>query len=172
MGRSLPGAKHVRPPFGHLLLRDALPVSVVDVLDLINNNLRGVLDLCHGSPSIVGSGQGARVDPGQGKLLELSGQELGLPHAIVIERHIRLTSVDEVSVPKSGALVAGEIGPHGLTSNGPYLVQIFKEDDNNPNLLEEVDMKIITDTSDGTVILRKGGVTVDFDGFVLISEPQ
>jgi hypothetical protein len=81
-------------------------------------------------------------------------------------------NVDEVAIPKSGPLLAGEIGPHALTSDGPYLVQIFKEDSLNANVIEEVDMRIITDTSDGTVTLKKGGVTVDFDGFVVISEPN
>ena len=34
-----------------------------------------------------------------------------------------------------------------------------------------IDLTVI-DTSDGTITLRKGGVTVDFDGFVVISEPN
>ena len=78
---------------------------------------------------------------------------------------------DEIAIPKMGALIAGEIGPHGLVSDGPYLVQIFKEDSINVNIVEEVDMKVITDTSDGTIILRKGGVTTNFDGYVIVSEP-
>ena len=78
---------------------------------------------------------------------------------------------DEITVPKGGPILAGEIGPHGLASDGPYIVQVFKTDPNNTNLLEEVSVGLIVDRSDGTIILRKGGVLANFDGSVLISEP-
>lgn len=80
-------------------------------------------------------------------------------------------TADEIIIPKSGPLLAGEIGPHGLSSNGPYIVQVFKTDINNADLLEEVHVGMLINKSDGTITLRKGGVLADFNGSILISEP-
>jgi hypothetical protein len=70
---------------------------------------------------------------------------------------------NRVTIIQTGAPAAGEIGPHGLTIATSYLVQIYRDSDD-----EMVDLGIEVDTSTGDISLTKTGLGTNFDGRVIV----
>ena len=70
-----------------------------------------------------------------------------------------------IKILQSGAPGAGEVGPHGLTAYGSYLVQVINTDA-TPD--EQVDVEIQF-ASNGDITMKKSGLGQDFSGIAIIA---
>lgn len=73
-------------------------------------------------------------------------------------------TANRINVVQTGAPGAGEIGPHGLAIASSYLVQVYRDSDD-----ELVDTGIVVTPGSGDVELSKTGLGTAFDGRVIIA---
>jgi hypothetical protein len=72
-------------------------------------------------------------------------------------------TANEVEIIQAGVAGAGEIGPHGLDIASSYLVQVFRDSDD-----ELVDVGIVVNPGTGDITLKKAGLGAAFAGRVVI----
>lgn len=73
-------------------------------------------------------------------------------------------TINNITIIQSGTPGAGEIGPHSLAIAGSYLVQVYRDSDD-----ELVDVGIVVDESTGDISLTKAGLGTNFDGRVIVA---
>ena len=70
---------------------------------------------------------------------------------------------NQITIIRSGAPGAGEIGPHNLADADSYVVQVYRNNDD-----ELIDTGVIVDSATGNITLTKTGLGQNFDGRVII----
>jgi len=73
-------------------------------------------------------------------------------------------TANRIDVIQTGAAGAGEVGPHGLAIASSYLVQVYRDSDD-----ELVDVGIVADGGTGDITLSKTGLGADFAGRVIVA---
>ncbi len=70
-----------------------------------------------------------------------------------------------ITVIRSGAPAAGQIGPHGLTPSDRYVIQVY---DTTVSPSEQVEVETTIDPTTGNITLTKSPVPPDFPGYLVI----
>lgn len=70
---------------------------------------------------------------------------------------------NQITIVQTGAPGAGQIGPHGLAIAASYVVQVFRDSDD-----EMVDVGVVVDDSTGNITLTKAGLGAAFAGRVVV----
>jgi len=71
---------------------------------------------------------------------------------------------NRITIIQTGAPGAGEIGPHGLAIASSYLVQFYRDSDD-----QLVDLGIEVDGGTGDITLRKTGLAANSAGRVIVA---
>ncbi|MHA2063654.1 MAG: hypothetical protein ACXABY_04640 [Candidatus Thorarchaeota archaeon] len=71
-------------------------------------------------------------------------------------------SNNQIEIPQTGAAGAGQIGPHGLMVATSYVVQVYRDSDD-----EQVDVGLEV-TAGGLITMTKAGLGPDFAGRVVV----
>lgn len=70
---------------------------------------------------------------------------------------------NQITIIRTGAPGAGEIGPHNLADADSYVVQVYRDRDD-----EVVDTGVVVDSTTGNITITKTGLGAAFDGRVII----
>lgn len=70
---------------------------------------------------------------------------------------------NQVTILRTGAPVAGQIGPHNLMDADSYVVQVYRDSDD-----ELVDTGVIVNSTTGDITITKTGLGAAFDGRIII----
>lgn len=72
-------------------------------------------------------------------------------------------TANRITIVRTGAPAAGEIGPHGLALASSYVVQVYRDSDN-----QLVDTGVIVNGGTGNITLTKTGLGANFAGRVIV----
>lgn len=72
-------------------------------------------------------------------------------------------TANRITIIRTGAPAAGQIGPHGLALASSYTVMVFRDSDN-----QLVDTGVVVDPGTGNITLSKTGLGQNFDGRVVV----
>ena len=72
-------------------------------------------------------------------------------------------TANEITILRTGSPAAGEIGPHNLMDADSYVIQVYRDSDD-----ELVDVGVIVDSATGDITITKTGLGAPFDGRVII----
>lgn len=72
-------------------------------------------------------------------------------------------TANQITIVQTGAPAAGQIGPHALAIASSYVVQVYRNSDN-----QQVDTGVVIDPVTGNITLTKTGLGANFDGRVVV----
>lgn len=72
-------------------------------------------------------------------------------------------TANRITIVRTGAPAAGQVGPHGLALASSYVVQVYRDSDN-----QLVDTGVVVDPGTGNITLSKTGLGVAFNGRVIV----
>lgn len=70
---------------------------------------------------------------------------------------------NRITVIRTGAPAAGQVGPHGLALASSYVVQVYRDSDN-----QLVDTGVVVDPVTGNITLSKTGLGQNFAGRIIV----
>jgi hypothetical protein len=70
---------------------------------------------------------------------------------------------NQITILRTGAPAAGEIGPHNLMDADSYVIQVYRDSDD-----ELVDTGVVVNSATGDITLTKTGLGADFDGRIIV----
>lgn len=72
-------------------------------------------------------------------------------------------TANRITIVRTGAPAAGQIGPHSLALASSYVVQVYRDSDN-----QLVDTGVVVDPVTGNITLSKTGLGANFNGRVIV----